>query len=112
MVTRDETAKEVKKDSPEREKIAHLKLAYDAGITVDGVPMYLKCEAIGLDELEQALEFADQILAILPEGKPPLIEIPFVSDFVEEDAGAYIQGYGDGATAQLELCKKFYTGSV
>jgi len=32
----------------------------------------------------------------------PLIEIPKASDFTEEDAGAYVEGYGRGAQAQRE----------
>ena len=50
-----------------REKIAHIKLAEDEGITVDGVPSYIKSEAIGLTEIEDAFKFAGQILAAQTE---------------------------------------------
>jgi len=34
------------------------------------------------------------------------INIPLASDFTEEDAPAYVEGYGRGASAQLESCEK------
>ena len=46
------------------EKIAHIKLADDEGITVEGVPRYIESGAINLILVEQALEFANQILAL------------------------------------------------
>ena len=50
-----------------REKIAHIKLAENEGITVEGVPKYIKAEVIGLTEMENAFEYADQILALLSQ---------------------------------------------
>ena len=37
----------------------------------------------------------------------PVIEIPSAFDFVEEDAGAYVEGYGTGATAQNKADRKW-----
>jgi len=35
-----------------------------------------------------------------------LIEIPKAKDFTEEDASAYVEGYGDGAQTQLKADQK------
>lgn len=48
-----------------REEIAHIKLADEEGITVEGVPEYVLCGAISSIRVEQALEFADEILSHL-----------------------------------------------
>ena len=40
----------------------------------------------------------------------PVIEIPSAFDFVEEDAGAYVEGYGTGATAQNKADRKSMVG--
>ena len=37
----------------------------------------------------------------------PVIEIPLASDFVEEDASAYVEGYAAGAQAQRDADRKW-----
>ena len=68
-------------------------------------------------DLNKSQELAKTILKAIIElgyrklsGEPPMLEIPKAFDFVETDAGAYVEGYGDGATAQREADIKWMEG--